>query len=269
MTLASSIITDAYREGNLIPVGKSPSTDEQTETLRRLTRFIAGVFGEEMGENMADWPVPLPQRTAPVAANFPQLPYPLGLDGNLLGGPAYSTIASSFAYYPPKNSRLVFGGVTSTVYLPEQPDDGSRMAVVQGSGAGDGGAVGQILTLNGNGRTIEAANTKTFTFASPAATPVQWMYRADLGDWVRVLTTTLALTDDIGFPSDLDDLWVCMLAIRLAPSYGKTTAVETSATAARMMKKLKARYRQAGTTIYKSGDIPNSFQSYAATRPWW
>lgn len=269
MTLASSIITDAYREGNLIAVGASPSASEQTEALRKLTRFIAGVFGEEMGENLADWPVPTPQRTAPVAANFPQLPYPLGLDGTLLGGPSYSTLSNAYAYYPPKNSRLVFGGVTGTIYFPEQPDDGSRMAIVQGSGAGDGGAVGQIATLNGNGRTIEASNTKTFTFASPATTPVQWLYRADLGDWVRVPTTTLASTDDIGFPPDLDDLWVCMLAIRLAPSYGKTTAPETSATAARMIKKLKARYRQAGTTIYKSGDIPNSFQSYASSRDWW
>lgn len=268
MTTALSIILDGFREGNLIPVGQSPTAAEQTEALRRLNRFIAGVFGEEMGENLADWPVPLPQRTAPVAANFPQLPYPLGLDGNLLGGPTYSTVASAFAFYPPKNSRLVFGGVTNTVYFPEQPDDGSRMAIVQGSGAGDGGAVGQVLTLNGNGRTIETANTKTFTFASPAAAPVQWLYRADLGDWVKI-SFALALTDDIGFPFDLDDLWVCMLAIRLAPAYTKTTAPETSATAMKMLKKLKARYRQAGTTIYKSGDIPNSFQSYAGSRPWW
>lgn len=266
MTLASSIITDAYREGNLIPVGKTPTSAEQAEALRKLTRFIAGVFGEEMGENLVDWPVPLPQRTAPIAANFPQTPF---IDGNMMGSPFGSALSTAFAPYPPKNSRIVFGGVTGTLYFPEQPDDGSRMAIVQGSGAGDGGAAGQILTLNGNGRTIETTPTKTFTFASPATTPVHWMYRADLGDWVKVPTTTLALTDDIGFPTDLDDLWVCMLAIRLAPSYGKSVSNETSVTALRMMKKLKARYRQAGTTVYNSGDIPNTFQSYAGNRWWW
>lgn len=268
MTLASSIIQDAYREGNLIAVGVSPTTAEQAEALRKLNRFIAGVYGEELGENLADWPIPLPQRTAPIAANFPQLPYPMGLDGDLMGVPLVSSLSNEFAFYPPSNSRIIFGGVTGTCYFPEAPSDGARMAIVQGSGAGDGGAVGQVLTLNGNGRTIETANTKTFTFASPAAAPVQWLYRADLGDWVKI-SFALALTDDIGFPFDLDDLWVCMLAIRLAPAYTKTTAPETSATAMKMLKKLKARYRQAGTTIYKSGDIPNSFQSYAGSRPWW
>lgn len=264
MTLASSIIQDAYREGNLIPVGTNPSTAEQVEALRRLNSFIAGVFGEEMGENLADWPAPLPQRTAPIAANYPQLPYPMGLDGDLMGIPAPTSLSTAFAVYPPKNSRIVWGGKTITVYFPEAPDDGSRMAVVQGSGAGDGGAAGQILTLDGNGRTIETANTKVIT---DPATPAAWMYRADTADWVAV--KDLIITDPLPFPSDLDDLWICMLQIRLAPRYGKSISAETNSTAVRMMKKLKAKYRQAGTTIYRSGDIPNSFQSYAGNRMWW
>lgn len=266
MTTITSIITDAYREGNLIAAGASPTTTEQNEALRIVQRFVDGVFGEEMGENLVDWLVPVPQRTAPVAANFPQLPYPQGADGYLLGTPAAAV--GSFAFYPPKNSRLIFGGVTGAAYFPEAPDDGSRMAVVQGSGAGDSGVVGAVLTLNGNGRTIEAVNTKTFTFASPATAPVQWLYRADLGDWAKV-SSSLALSDQMPFPQDLDDLWVCMVSMRLSPRYGKTISDDTARTAARMMKKLKAKYRQAGITVYKAGDIPNSFQSYAANWDWW
>lgn len=264
MTTALSIITDAYREGNLIPVGSTPTDAEQAEALRALNRFISGVFGEEMGENLVDWPAPLPQRTAPVAANYPQLPYPMGLDGDLLGVPLPTSLSNDFSFYPPKNSRIVFGGVSATLYLPEQPDDGSRMAVVQGSGAGDDGTAGSILTLNGNGRTIEGANTLELT---DPITPKQWLYRADLGDWIAV--TTLAIGDELPFPDDLDDLWICMLAIRLSPRYGKAVQDGTSSTAVRMMKKLKAKYRQAGTTVYKSGDIPNTFQSYASNRWWW
>lgn len=265
MTTALSIITSAYREGNLIAVGVTPTTAEQAEALGVLNRFIAGVFGEEMGENLADWPVPLPQRTAPIAANYPQLPYPMGLDGDLLGVPMPTSLSNDFAFTPPKNSRIVFGGVTTRVYFPEEPDDGSRMAVVQGSGAGDSGVPGSTLTLDGNGRTIEAANTKVLT--DPVA-PRQWLYRADLGDWV--LVADMATTgDSLAFPSDIDDLWICMLAIRLAPRYNKQTANGTQMHAAKMLKKLKAKYRQAGTTVYKSGDIPNTFQSYASNRWWW
>lgn len=268
MTTCSSLITDAYRESNLIPVGKTPTAAEQAEALTRLNALVASVFGEEMGENLQDWPVPIPQRTAPAAANFPQLPYPMGLDGNLYGVPSGSNISNEFAQYPPKNSRIIFGGVTGTVYLPEAPDDGSRIACVQGSGAGDSGVVGAILTLNGNGRTIELTPTKTFTFASPATASVQWVYHASKGDWSKV-SFTMALSDDIGFPIEIDDYWVTSLAIRLAGRYGKTVSQETSQTYLRMNKKVKAKYRQAGTTVYKAGDVPNTAQSWGGNRWWW
>lgn len=260
MTTALVIIKAAYREGNLIPVGSTPSANEQAEALDVLNRIRSSVYGEELGENLFDWPVPIPQRTAPVAANWPQWPFP----PELMSGAE----TQSLAPYLPKNARVVFGGVVTTAYFPEQPDDGSRVAVVQGSGAGDGGAVGAVLTLNGNGRTIQGANTQTFTFASPAAAPKQWMYRADLGDWTLVADLA-TVGDDIAFPSDLDDLWVSMLAIRLAPRYGNATAQETAATYTRMMKKLKAKYRQAIDTTYGASDIPNSYQSYAGNRWGW
>jgi hypothetical protein len=36
--------------------------------------------------------------------------------------------------YPPKNSRIVFAGTRNqTVWFPEQPDDGSRMGLIQGA----------------------------------------------------------------------------------------------------------------------------------------
>lgn len=262
---ALTIIKGAYREGNLIPVGSTPTTSEQAESLAMLTRLIASVFGEEMGEHLQDWPIPLPQRTAPLAANLPQLPYPMGLDGNLYGVPP-AVIANEFAFYPPKNSRIVFGGLTNRAYFPEAPDDGSRMAIVQGSGAGDSGTVGQVLTLDGNGRTIQGANTQTFTFASPATAGKAWLYRADLADWTLVADLA-TVNDTIAFPTDLDDLWITMLIKRLAPSYGKVISEQTEQTYTRMMHRLKAKYRQAGTTIYKATDVPNTRQSYAGN-PW-
>ena len=265
MTTATSIIQSAYREGNLIAAGKSPSTNEQNEALERLNRYVQGVYGNEMGENLTDWIAPSPQRTAVVAANFPQAPYPTDLAfgfGNPLAGDPNSNIWP----YPPTNSRIVFGGVTNTIYFPESPMDGSRMAVVQGSGAGDSGVDGAVLTLNGNGRTIQGAATQTFTWHTVPTTAKSWLYRADLADWTLVVD--MGLTDQLPFPSELDDLWITALAIRLAGRYGKTTAPETAALFKKMLSQLQARYRQAGTTVYGSEQMPRSLQTYIAGR-WW
>lgn len=245
MTDATTIIQAAYREGNLIPVGKQPTSDEVAEALPRLNKYVQGVFGYEMGENLRDWLFPGKQRTAPVQANYPQFPLTKG------------SLASAQPQYPPTNSRIIFGSVSGTLYFPENPDDGARMAVAQGSGAGDSGTVGAMLTLDGNGRTIEGADTLVLT--APVAAR-QWLYRADLADWIVV--QDMLATDQMPFPSELDDLWICTLAIRLAPRYGKTTAPETAKCAGTMMAKLKARYRQAAVTTYGSGNFPDTSQSF-------
>lgn len=259
MTTATLLIQAAYREGNLVPVGMQPTTAEQTEALAALNRFINGIFGFEMGENLADWLFPQPQRTAPVAANYPQLPYP-----NYSGVLANTYLSP----YPPKNSRLIWGAVTGTVYFPEAPEPGSRMAFIQASGAGDSGAVGQILTLNGNGRTIEAANTVTITsLAAPGAPPRQWLYRDDLGDWVKCQDLA-TINDDCPFPKEFDDFFICALAKRLGPRYGKITAAETVETARVTLARLKARYRQSAPTVYGSENFPNGAQSFRSGQ-WW
>jgi|GEM_PF-2388688 len=264
MTTATVLIQNAYREGNLIAVSTSPTTPEAAEALVLLNNFITGIFGYEMGENFKDWIAPNPQRTAPVAANYPQLPLSgFGESGNPLSA---TQSAGTYYLYPPKNQRIVWGGTTLTVYFPEAPLDGTRMAVLQGSGAGDSGLVGAILTLDGNGRTIELANTYPYTFASPATAPRQWLYRADTGNWIAVLP--LAAGDQCPFPQDFDDFFICALAMRLAPRYGKVTAAETKNTAIATLKQLKARYRQAGITTYGSEQIPGSAQSYISGN-WW
>lgn len=264
MTIASKLIQAGYREGNLIPAGKQPTVDEQAEALDRLNAYIAGVYGYEMGEPLLDWNAPAPQRTAPVAANYPQLPYPQGLDASLLTTPFAYDPDQDVYLYPPKNSRVVFGSQTLKLFFPEAPDDGSRMGIVQGSGAGDGGMAGTTITLDGNGRTIGGADTLVLT---APVTPAEWLYRADLGDWV--LVADMELTDECPFPKKFDDLWICMLAIRLASRYSKTTGPGTEATAIAMMKKLKAQYRQHGTTTYGSADFPRSLQSYISGRWFW
>lgn len=269
MTLAVDIIKAAYREGNLVALGVTPSTAQMQEALNRLNRLTKGILGFKMGENITDWPVPVPQRTAPVAANFPQFPGP----GGWAGG-------SAIYPYPPNNKRIVWGGVTITVYMPEKPNPGSQIGLLQGSGAGDSGTTGAVLTLNGNGRTIQGADTQTFTFNSAIGNtpfkPVTWFYRDDLGDWVLITNMTLgdgtgatAGTDSLPYPDEFDDFFICALSKRLAPAYNKIVARETIQTALDAEANFLARYRQPTDTVYGSDQFPRSYQSYISGNWWW
>ena len=254
MALASDIIQDAYREGNLIPVGAVPTDDENTEGLAMLNRAIVSVYGYELGENLLDWLFPAPQRTAPVAANFPQAPV-ITLEN----------APSKYVYpYPPANRRIVFGGVAGTLYFPESPEDGARMMLINGSGTGDDGTTGARITIDGNGRTIGGDPTYTDTFP---VSPAYWLYRADLGDWT--LITDLDLGDDMPFPEDFDDFWICFLNMRLAPRYDKVTSAETQKAGLDALKRLKTRYRQTAVVTYGSESFPRTNQSFLGGTWWW
>lgn len=260
-TLASSLIQAAYREGNLLAVGKTPTASELAEALPRLNVFIRGVYGYELGENLFDWLYPVPQKTSPMNARWPQGPLasPLNL------GPSLAV-----AQNPPPNVRIVWGAVTGTIYFPQHPEDGARMAVVQGSGAGDMGHVGAILTLDGNGRTIvdPADDTAKNTVALTAPTETtMWLYRADMATWI--LVEDMALTDECPFPEEFDDFWICALSKRLAPRYSKITASETQETALVTLARIKARYRQSALTTYGSEGFPRTDQSYLGGSWWW
>lgn len=264
MTTATKLIQGAFREGNLIAAGKQPTTDEQSEALDVLNRFVNGIFGFEMGENLFDWLAPAPQRTAPVAANFPQLPLPQGWDGKLWD--------TTMAPYPPRNTRVVWGQVDFTIYFDAKPEPGSRMAVVMGSGAGDEGQPGTVLTLDGNGRQIQDPEDMLFKNTVALTSPLdptlnyQWFYRDDLGVWVACMD--MELTDECPFPKEFDDFFICGASKRLAPRYGKITAIETVETAKLTLARLKARYRQSAPTVYGSDNFPRTSQSFLVGS-WW
>jgi hypothetical protein len=261
-TLAGDIVQAAYREGNLIPPGTQASAAEVSEGLTLLNRLIESFFGLEIGEPLVDWPAPSPQRTAPVAANYPQWPR---FDQSAPGQPGQLNNAAFVWPYPPQNSRIVWGRVTATVYFPENPNPGARMGVVAGTGLGDGGLPGSVLTLDANGHTVDGAGT--LSLVDPVST-VTWHYWEHTGDWTRY-TPLAALTTPMVFPSSFDDFWACSLAIRLASRYGKVTAQETILTAKRGLVKLKTHYRQTNPTVYGALDFPPSGQSFRGGGPFW
>lgn len=222
-TLVSEIIVQAFREGNFTAVGETTTAEELKESVPRLNNYIASLFGLEMGEMYRDW-------YAPTAWESEQpLRHPLTPDG--------SNVKSTEPWaYPPANVRLVVKATAAkTIYFPAYPSDGARMAYADvGSTA--------LVTLDGNGRRIEAAVSITEA-AAGAFAGRSWLYRADLGDWIRL--KTLASTDTVPLPPEFDDLLVTGLAIRLASRMGvKQIDPQIVARHDDMLGRLKKRYKQ-------------------------
>lgn len=243
MTTVQQLITDAYREDNLKAVGVPPTSAEFDEALPRLNNIVKALFGFELGEQLQDWPVPPPQRTAPVSAHYPLAPYKCDLPSGVWP-------------YPPSNVRLMSSiTVATTVYLQQRPSDGARFSFV------DVGST-NTLTVDANGRLIDGALTLTLVASDSPAT---WFYRADLGEW-RIITD-LALGDESPFPVEFDDLLISRLAMRLSGRYGNEPRSDTMQTYERMLSKLKARYRQPTAAVGGGDNTPSTEQSYGAGGP--
>lgn len=205
MTLASSIVTDAYRESNLIPMGASPNTNQQTEALGRLNTIILSTVGYEAGD---------------------------GLDDLNVGG-SYDQ-SSLMSVFIPDNARLVLNlSSPRTFKLDPEPFEGQRLSIVDVGG----NLATYPVTLDGNGRKIENAATLVLNTNSDVR---QWMYRADTGCWAKI--TALLYADAMPFPAEFDDYFITMLAMRLSPRYGQALTGESLMALKRARSLLRGRY---------------------------
>lgn len=214
MTLISEIIEDAFREGNFVGENNNPTPRQGREAVAALNRVISSIWGDEAGEALHDWP---------------------------LGAYGLDSIPSP---YPPLdrlqrpmiNRRLlVTNEAAMTVYLPVMPQDGSRMAIVDPYGR----LAANAITLDANGRTIETTATVTLNTNGLSR---EWFYRADLGNWMRI--TNLGAADELPFPVDFDDLFIILLAVRLAPRFDKEIKNTSIARMQKQRTQFVARYLQ-------------------------
>lgn len=216
MTTISQIITDAYREGNLIAVGATPTTAEQTEALRLLNRLVASYFGSEFGEDLTD--------------------LALGKGGVDTGKEFVAFLDDYPDIVVPSNTRLVLNlEAADTVTLPATPMNGERFAVTDASG----NLATYNLTVEGNGRMIEGASTLTL---SEDGLDRSWFYRADISEWKRL--STLELTDESPFPSEYDDFLIIGLAIRLNPRHGVAVDPQSMMQFGKLKSRFMAMYSQ-------------------------
>lgn len=146
MSTIRELVTEAFRENNLIQVGDTPDGAEYTEAEKRLLRIISALFGAGFGEPLVSSVVD------------------------------YTTDTYGLT---PNTRILVTDDTQSTIYLPKLPSDGERAAIADPSGLLSSNNI--ILTpLSG---TIEGAASVTLSTANLIR---EWFYRADTGNWVRV-----------------------------------------------------------------------------------
>lgn len=215
MTTVTQIITDAYRQSNLLAIGATPTAPQQAEALRYLNRIVLSVLGNEAGENLQPFPIGRNNVSRPS------------------GYPWYDTVPPS-DWFVPLNTRLMLNLTQATeVYLSPVPEDGARLGVCDVSG----NTATYNLTIHGNGRNIEGTDTLVI---NTNGLDREWFFREDLGNWVRSIPLNLA--DTFPFPSEFDDMFVTLLAMRINPSYGVQMDVQTAEIYKRSRSQFRARY---------------------------
>lgn len=215
MTLISSIITDAYREANIIPLRKVPNTDQVAEALRLYNGNIRAIYGDDAGEGLTDWPLGTFNYESP-NYGVPYTPY--------------------VVEHPSINRRLIATNTEAkTIYLTPFPQDGARMGI-----ADPFSRLATVpVTLDANGRTIEGSATLLLDTDGLFR---EWLYRADLAEWKRI--SALTEGDENPFPDDFDNFFIIGLALRLNPRYGRTIDDQSAMVFKAERRKFIARYLQ-------------------------
>lgn len=218
MTLVSTIITDAFRQSNLIAIGTSETSVQQAEALRYLNRIVKSVFGNEVGDKLTAFPIGGINISRPV------------------GYPWYNTVPDTVDWFVPKNVRLMFNLDQSiNLYLHPAPNDGTRFAVNDVSAS----LATHPVTVYGNGRLIEGVQSVVLNTNSLERS---WLFREDLANWLPY--APLIASDTFPFPEEFDDYFITLLALRLNPSFGISLDDQSALVLKRTGAQLRTRYRQ-------------------------
>ena len=217
MTTARDIVSEALREGGILALGETLEAASLTEGLSRLNTLIRGLLGIELGENL---------KVYNIGANGLETPEAIDADISYYVSTSYVP-SNTFLH-----ANLEQDGI---VYLNPTPDDGARLAVLDLSN----NFATNNLTLDANGKLIEGSATLTL---STNGAKTEWFYRADQGNWVKVLD--LEASDPIPFPEEFSELLINGLALRLVHLYGQEVRPETVAAYQSAKSRFRARYLQ-------------------------
>lgn len=222
MTKISQLIVDAYQVNNLIGLTETPSSAEQAKAFRIFERIWRGALNQEIGEKL---------NTSNIGS--------LGVVKPTFSYLNNATSEVVSPYFLPVNRRFTLNLDAPVVsYLPIDPEDGARFAVVDVSG----NLATNTFTIKGNGRTIETLPQLVLNTDKYSG---EWFYRADLGNWMRI--TDLTVNDDFPLPKEYEEYFVMMINIRLLVGENVNPAVEIAPIMADLRKRIKSHYRQTVT----------------------
>lgn len=227
MTKGLQLVQRSFREGNLVPLNATTGipvvTDGQAaEGLTILNSYIDSLYGLELGEFNFDWPVP-PSQKSPTPARFPIFP-------------RSEDLASNVFPFPPGNVRIILNLVAdTTIFMPQAPDNGARYQFIN---IGDASTFS--LTVIGNTRLVKGV--AQFTDTPGNLNGQRLLYRSDLADWTQIIT--LLDTTESPLPAEYDRLLQIGTFQGLAPRFGRSMSPELIADHKRLLKRLKAEYRQ-------------------------
>lgn len=214
MTQVADIIEKAFFEAGLTTDLQHATPTQTANAMDTLAGIISLQYGTNVGEIFQPWPLGNYGRSADARQV---------LSGNIL-------------VMPPANSMLIATNEGAlTVYLPVNPSPGSRFGIVDPYSR----LAANPVTLDGNGHAIESGQS---VLLDTDATNRQWLYRDDLGAWARV--TPLLITDDMPFPSDFDQMFIILLAMRLSIPYGQNQSQLQLSFLKGMSQQFQARYTQ-------------------------
>lgn len=218
MTLVTQIIKDAYREGNITAINEPPTAAEIEEGLRLLRRLVRSVIGFEVGDKLDPLEIGTNNFETPEFVQYSQ---------------TYLTDRSSFV---PLNIRILLNLTEETqINLHPSPIDGARLSIIDASN----NLSTNNFTVIGNGRKIE---NQTELVLSEDGFTREWLYRDDIGAWMKLFD--LELADVFPFPEEFDDYFIISLAMRINPRHGNQIAPDSVLAYRRQEMMLKARYTQ-------------------------
>ena len=216
MATLSQIITEAYRESNVIAIGQIPNANELSEGLLLLNRFIDSLFDNEAGDGLTE--------------------INIGLNNVTYDSSAYYDLVNQNDRVPTKNCRLIFNNTgPQTVNLSATPEDGERTAFHDASS----NFSTYPVEVKGNGRLIGSATSVTLNVDGQV---VEYFYRADLNRWQQL--TDLTFTDELPFPRKFEDMFILGLAMRVNPRNGIAMGGESVAAYRRLRSQFRAKYSQ-------------------------
>jgi hypothetical protein len=121
--------------------------------------------------------------------------------------------------------------------------------------------------MHANGQTwLEFGSEGTVDVFSTNSINKTWLFRADLGDWV--LLNPLVETDTNPYPTEFDQFFAMMLALRLAPRSGVELAATTQAYFNEVRKKFVSRYIQNAPLLADPSLTYTAIQGYDQWYAW-